>query len=427
MNDNILNYLLKTRISIHLIIFDFFLINKPIMTPKATLIVFALALLINSCKFSNTKNENHMPALQSGQNETSQFIISPKDIETPLNLSDAIDTFFYVAPETRPDALLRWGEAELINDRVYIFDGMSTKAFCYTLDGKFIKNVIKEGNGPKEMIRPYSMYYDAMDNLLLFCDRSRKSIHFVDLNGKYLKEVKIGTWIMCVSRLTDGSYVVLTDGREDSNLLIYSSDFSTHIPLGVKLDNYTSSHSGTSRPLSHMPDGSVNFAMGFYDTVLNVSPGNIAEKYTFNFGELTIPDNIMKRSPKEIFMALKSRTSQLAGDIFKFSESDNHTVFKFSYSPLGKNLTCLISKSTFEYRYFYQVDFAGHRLEGSWFQQSGEWFVGEITDPPIEIRNLDGTKPQPKNQQEAEFIERVKQRKPTDNPIYVFFKLKADF
>jgi hypothetical protein len=391
------------------------------------IILLLVSLLFLSCKSEKKENvaSSHDTTFSTAAPLT--FEISPKDIETPLNLSAAIDTFFYVALETRPDALLRWGEAEYIEDKIFIFDGMSTKALCYNKEGKLLHKVIKEGNGPKEMVRPYSMYYDAMDKQFLFCDRSRKSIHFVDLNGKFLKEVKIGSWIMCISRLTDGSYVVLTDGREDSNLLLYNSDFSKHIPLGIKLDNYTSSHSGTSRPFSHTPDGSVNFALGFYDTVINVKPNYITKQYSFDFGDLTVPSSILSKTTKEIFVALKNRASRLAGNIFMFSETNNLCVFKFSYSPLGKNLTCLLSKSTFEYRYFYQVEFAGHRFEGNWFQQSGDWFVGEIIDPPIEIRNLDGTRPQPKNQQEAEFIERVKKKKPTDNPIYVFFKLKPEF
>ncbi|MGE0076707.1 MAG: 6-bladed beta-propeller [Bacteroidales bacterium] len=361
------------------------------------------------------------------ENESNNFPIKikvdPSSVDSIYDLSSSIDTFFYVNLETSkesiitPDALVEYS-----GDKIYMFDEMWGKSWCFDLKGKFLFSMFEKGRGPKEMDMPYSMYYDKQENQLLFVDRNRQCIHFVDSSGMYLKKVDVGVYVTFVSRIDSSSFIIVCDGFVDANLLLTRDNFNTLISTGIQLNNYSTSLSAGACPFSNAPDGSVNFALGLYDTVCNFNSKELTYRYYIDFGKYSLPCEHKCQDARSVFYIFKDNNNQYAGGINKFSETNRYIVFRFIYSSIQKRVYYLYDKLFAKGIVFKSISFHGYKLSGSWFKYTNGWYVGVVNS--VEDNGV-GDCNRIMSNKDKQFIDLLLQRDSKENPILFFYKFRS--
>jgi hypothetical protein len=370
-------------------------------------VIALLVLTIYSCK---TKNSSGLEVLK----------FDFARIDSTFDLSNKIDTFFIVELETRNDviATIR-GKVFLEDDKIFLFDDVWGNASCFSKNGEFLFYPFIKGRGPNEIEMAESMYLDKQEKQLLIIDALRKSIHFIDLEGNYIKEVKVGLYMKDVVRVSEDKFALLLTEPKESSILISDSNFQTFQETKVVLDSYTNRISSGANAFSNNNDGSAIFAFGLYDHVLTLNGEEITKKYFFDFGAFAIPNNIKSINHRELFYMLADKNYNLAGEIMMFGETNNYISFRFMFSPLSRYLYYLKNKKTGKVKLFSYVSLGGNLIKGSWFKKVGDWYVATISDPienPIIDKKLSSS--------EINLLNLLKNKNPEDNPTLIFYKMK---
>jgi hypothetical protein len=385
--------------------------------------LFLLLIATTLLKCTNIKDSDNVLYKLTSEEFPVALPLLLNDLVSTLDLSNIIDTFTFTPLETHHNALIaHHGLIEYFNGRVFYFDDIIPKAFSFSSDGKFQNTLINIGKGPKEMVQPYSMYLDRHTEQLIFCDRPRNSLHFVSLDGDYIKEVKLNMWVQSVRRIDENSFILLTDNN-DINLHIATNDFKTIMPIDIKIQKENLYIRSSCLPFSNY-DGTVNYILGFSDTVINISCRGYYNRYILDFGNYKMPEKYVQEGNVGAFA---NKTQRYAGSIFNFCETTDHLFMNFNTTFTAKPVSLLVSKSTSEFKYFQKVKLAGFVFERGWFQRTGDWFVGSIFNYHYDTLANDEAKILALSDQEQKLRQAILEKKPTDNPIYVFFKLKADF
>ncbi len=92
------------------------------------------------------------------------------------------------------------GLISLPNGTICINDQKAHQIFMFDEQGKFIKKIGREGQGPGEFGNPYTM--TTTSESLLVGDNTHRRIQFFDLDGNYLRGIKIRNplWAMEISQ-----------------------------------------------------------------------------------------------------------------------------------------------------------------------------------------------------------------------------------
>ena len=114
------------------------------------------------------------------------------EIEREVKLSDIADSVEYIRLETTDDCLVKGFKlTNIIKTTKYYIIPEAQKVFQFTLDGKFVRNIGRRGQGPGEFL--YVTHIDANEksNLIsIYCSSSQK-MNFYNLEtGKFIYSVR---------------------------------------------------------------------------------------------------------------------------------------------------------------------------------------------------------------------------------------------
>ncbi len=139
---------------------------------------------------------------QKRSNEISSLIIEGKPVlqidvkkvkdSIPKKLSDFVTDIKYVKLETNENCLIPAFAMWMAGKKYILVNVPRNGVYQFSLDGKFIRKVIKVGNGPREVKYPI-LYMSNCGNYLHYIERSGKNtIHGINLNtAEFLDDIPL--------------------------------------------------------------------------------------------------------------------------------------------------------------------------------------------------------------------------------------------
>ncbi len=166
------------------------------------------------------------------------------DINKVINLNaDSFTTTEFLIPlETTKESIL--GEISQMyfsDSTIFIFDYSSQKLLCFDKNnGKFLKQIWKQGRGPNEFTFISSVFYSIKEKLLYVYDGGKKKMFIFSDLGDYLEEIEVDSNYLFTSfcKLNDTFWAYspyeIEDNKIQYNLYEFTDDLknikSQHIP-----------------------------------------------------------------------------------------------------------------------------------------------------------------------------------------------------
>lgn len=390
-----------------------------------------ISLILTACNSSEPNTQEHI---------TADIRKEIGNLAT-LELKDEIESVTYVPLEvTTDDASLIDGVAEYaVSDKyIYILPVKEPDVVLYDRQGKFIKILIRQGQGPGEINGfPIRMQVDERnDRLYIYCtDR----IWVYTLEGEFIGQ-KTHDYQIVFQHLIDKNrfaaisfpYVPFDSGSyglaiftESGDTIVMKNDFHSHLVAREK-SGFTI---GVTTPAYSEQLKSVLFKTGSNDTIFRIANNRIEPACVLN----------LQNSDNEIIRSLDaSDFSSLGklegdGDIFvsDMFETSGRYYFRFRYNQeyytasidkkSGKTLVekCVQSGNIYELSdvnlQFGMVGTRSYQNFPVWGRMEGDYLVQVITPYELnlfkDVRSI--TIPENLNPEEEE-----------GNPIFIFYKIK---
>ena len=114
--------------------------------------------------------------------------------DNPISLSDLFSEVRLVTLETTSESLIsQIRQIAFHQSRFYILDSKQQMIFCFDKNGKFIFRISAQGNGPGEYNYLTDINVDTENGQLMLLDPAVARVHYYDLDGNFLKTVRIVT------------------------------------------------------------------------------------------------------------------------------------------------------------------------------------------------------------------------------------------
>jgi len=114
--------------------------------------------------------------------------------DNPIPLSEMFSEVRLVTLETTSESLISdITQIAYHESRFYILDSRQQMIFCFDENGKFIFRIAAQGNGPGEYNYLTDINVDAKKGQLMLLDPAVARVHYYDLDGNFLKTVRIVT------------------------------------------------------------------------------------------------------------------------------------------------------------------------------------------------------------------------------------------
>lgn len=196
--------------------------------------------------------------------------------------------------ETSEISILGYISQVIVSEKdIFIMDGMQNAIFRYDMDGKFIKKIEHQGNGPQEYIRTTNIA--VADNKLYVLDNMGKKILLYDIDGKYLNAFTLDHRGYQLLVEPNGNMIVTGSYFDDYMLNVYNN-------IGEKIANYFPREEkfvGTT--LVRTTYNSLKFYKGgfyftnyFDPTVYYIKDNEVKPLAVFDFGINNIPEDFFK-------------------------------------------------------------------------------------------------------------------------------------
>lgn len=321
---------------------------------------FLLFIGIQSCSYSSNKLE-----IIGGEMSDDNLIkISSSNFFKKKDISPYLKSVHYVKLELNDDSM--FGEItniEIFNDKIYILDYVTGNLFVFTIDGKFLFSLNKQGSGPGEYTQIDFFSIDKNLNQIVIADLMTNNVMRYDLNGKFISKQKVPCWVDGVYPIKGGKMVLFTNYRDNSSKFINQYnilfiDSLSNIEKGYFL--YPSSEISNVRfpcPINggfYYADNNVNFFSLLKDTVYKIEDESIKPKYVFDFGKYKFDSSYLLKDPSVLSNYLKK------GDfsrLFNINETD--AILIYGLTNNGWLKTGFFSKNTgesFEVLLMYDIE-----------------------------------------------------------------------
>lgn len=239
---------------------------------------FILAFLfIISC--SNNKYNSGEEEFTNGLPK----IIVPEEL---IDLTNYIGDVEVIQLET--DSICLIGDLTKLvqyDNKFFVYDRINSSVFCFNLNGKFLFQVGKQGNGPTEYNKLRDININTENKTIELLDRSAQSILCYDLDGNYLEKIKIGEYFSSFI-CTDGEGYIFQRVSDNPDLYVIKiantngKIISNFIPCKA-LDNML-----ISNQLTH-DNNKIFITHGSYYTVYSYHKQRIVPFYLIDFGKKT--------------------------------------------------------------------------------------------------------------------------------------------
>ena len=232
---------------------------------------------------------------------TKEYPVNPKDGKT-IYASSVFDSIAYLTfPFEDNTTIGSINKLEVHNSRYYFWDGISKKIWCYDLNGNYIFQIDKRGQGPGEYLEISDFNIDKERQQIQILDRSLRKILCYDLNGNYIKGIKMEVAANQFAVLQNG-FLLYTRGADifmDKDKDLYGFNLFMSDSVGNLLEKYCPYNDFTDDYIGFktfsIHDKNVFFRYSRNDTIYEFDhTGNLTCKLLFDFGKYRTPINTIK-------------------------------------------------------------------------------------------------------------------------------------
>ena len=121
----------------------------------------------------------------------------------------------FIQLETNAESLLSFiDKVEIYKDRIYVFGHGAIgvrKVCCFDLQGKFLFNIDRRGNGPEEYLSLTDFVIDKKTQCLWLVDHAKKMLKF-DLDGNFIEQYSTDFFINNISLMDDENKMAIRLG-----------------------------------------------------------------------------------------------------------------------------------------------------------------------------------------------------------------------
>ena len=268
------------------------------------IILVLMAILFVDCK---------KDSLWKGQIKTEDGVTIVENPKVPMYhepILTLIEDLSIGADENRPDYMFYRINSIAVDKEgnIYAADGGEKHIKVYSAEGKYLRTIGQEGQGPGELGRPTKIFITGNDELVI-TDPNKRQLHFYSVEGNYLESKKFReVYPLQIARDSHGNYyimnVVSVSGSKagyfellklNSDLEIVSSLVKAEISSEAKQEEF-----------EKIPE----FAVGYDDNIILGYPAS----YTFNildpdgkvvrimkkkYDLIAIPDEVRKKAKEE--------------------------------------------------------------------------------------------------------------------------------
>ncbi len=309
-------------------------INIPFLLVITVVASYLISLLTTSCSSAVSRDTS------VSQADTIPVIDLAKAIENsgkPLLMSDFIEDIEYIRPEYPASLVDMIFDVNLDDNHLLL--QVRDRLYCYSRQGKFLREIGRKGQGPKEHlgVRSSTLY----NGIVAINSNYRKEILRYDIQGNYLGQSPVSGNVYKISMLDTNRVVThlqhgtlmddpnlfvtgLLNSRGDTIQLIKTESY---YPIGVAQSPSTWNYADTVRVFTCIND-----------TVYSVSRDTIAPKYILNLGKFKVS--------KEAFADIRVLSEERNKYIYttSYGETSQYLLMMFPYD--GKRWMAVYDKST---------------------------------------------------------------------------------
>lgn len=152
-------------------------------------IILSLALCLFALCGCKNASTNTMP--EGGE----RIMVDITQPEKNIKMSDLCANVRYVKLETTSESLIRYIRGIIeFDDNLLVIDRDVQSLLLFDKDGRFIKKIAGQGQGPGEYSKMYDVAVDKEGKRLFVLDAYAQSILIYDFGGKYIESKKFGFW-----------------------------------------------------------------------------------------------------------------------------------------------------------------------------------------------------------------------------------------
>lgn len=397
-----------------------------------TISLFLIFILsITKCTSSNTSDKD---AKIEKKNPVIDLATAIETSGKPLNLSNFIEDIEYIRPEY-PATLVDFIFGISINDR-YLLLEVRDRLLCYTRDGKFIREIGRKGQGPKEHlgIRSSALY----DNFVAINSNYNRKILWYNINGDYLKETPVSDNVFKINILdTNRVAIHLQHGITMNDPNLFVTGVLDHYGDTIQLKKTTPYYPKgmTTSPCTWKFDNIVRVFTCLNDTVYSVSRNEITPAYIINFGKYKVDTEAFD----DIRLLEEERSKYIINP--SFCENSQYVLTMFQFD--NKRWVAMYNKKTAEISAFSikpeNVNKHGFLEGGGWINDidggvaptyfnsiSNNYFAINVQPEDLKTQFFENKKnisvKYPDKQQKLE--ELINTLRDEENPIIILYKLK---
>lgn len=387
---------------------------------------------ITSCTFSNKTQKDDKIGKEIPFIDLANAV--EKASEKSIKLSDFVEDIEYIRPEY-PATLIDFIFDISLNDN-YLLLEVKDRLLCYTREGKFIREIGRRGQGPKEHlgIRSHALY----NNLVAINSNYNRKILWYNTNGDYLHQTPISNNVYKINLLdTNRIGIHLQHGAsiDKPDIFVTGIIDKNGDTIQLKKDAPYYPKGMTSSPSIWSYSDTVRALTCINDTVYSVTKNGITPTYTVNFGKYKVT-----REAFEDVRLLQDERSKYIQSL-SFSETSRYVLAMFQYD--NKRWVAVYDKRTKETSAWSikpeNVNKYGLLEGGGWINDidggaaptyfnsvSNDYFALNVQPEDlkaqfIENKNYISVKYPDKYQKLEQLINSLKD---DENPIIILYKLK---
>lgn len=352
----------------------------------------------------------------------------------PLYLSDFVEDIEYIRPEY-PATLVDFIFDISINDN-YLLLEVKDKLLCYTRKGKFIHEIGRRGQGPKEHlgIRSHALYND----LVAINSNYNRKILWYNINGDYINQTPVSNSVFKINILdTNRIAIHLQHGTSMDNpdLFVTGIIDNNGDTIQLKKDEPYYPKGIASSPSIWNYNDTVRVLTCINDTVYSVTKNEITPAYIVNFGKYKVTREAF--ADRRLLQDEESKYIQS----LSFYETSRYVLTMFRYD--NKRRVVVYDKQTAEISAWSikpeNVDKYGLLEGGGWINDidggaaptyfnsvSNDYFAINVQPEDLKAQFIENKKyisvKYPDKQQKLEKL--IDSLNDDENPIIILYKLK---
>ncbi|VAW25160.1 hypothetical protein MNBD_BACTEROID01-353 [hydrothermal vent metagenome] len=392
---------------------------------KASSYLLFLIVFVIGCSSKSKKSINEK--IHSDNRTSTAFIQLPQNGKQQLNASEFADTVIYIPLETLSKSFIRRiTQVQLISDRIFLncFD----KLLVYSKNGKFIRQIGKNGKGPGEYLIIFG--FEVINDTIFISTTGKRSLLKYSLQGEFLGEQATHSSFAYFT-VTPSNSIVEYD-RDNETLVFFNRKFE--IIDTVVIESAVSNKRGFYSwwddfdTFFHKSDGKLFFTNYMSDTIWDISSGEKNIGYILNLGDKLLP----KKYQVEYFNGDFERFKKMAAPFQKMNLVETPSyLFLFQKGWIENNIHSIyIHDRTknitrkFETTYIFD-DLVGNQNLIPHYS-TNNYIIATLN--PIKLKeklkninngeNVGGNTPSPQWLKQMELVDE------NDNPILVLMKVR---